>query len=546
MKDKDNLIEIKNLVLLILKAKKIVRLYPPNNPVYKKTLKETTYKFEEFLDHEESLQLIFAKNDILYNSESVYHNAEIHDNLALLFFKDGLKELTFKKGLTPGEIEDFIHIISHDFDKETLEDDVVTLLWEKDFTNITYVVEDISFTDDDHETTAMDQLSKKQYSHNYQKLHDDFIQKDEKVEDASIFPLTEEDFSLIVAEMEKDTCDKTMKLFTILFEVFFDTEKEEQNENVVDYFTKAIEFSATRGNIHAITAALSWLKQINDPGPADPRMQRYAAEILLFSGSYKILAIIGEFLDAGHEVDDVDFEHFVTLLNTNAISPLTKILGELKSIHARKKIIDALVHIGTHDISLLLEKLSDARWFMVRNIVHILRKIGDKKAAQHLVRIVKHQDVRVKKEVIRTLGELGDDTVLATLQNCLLDPDISVRKVSLQAIGNIRSLSAREMIMGLISRKDFCDRTFDEKKVFFEVLAKWDDTDVQGFLIRIMKKRALLNRSKQLEVKACAAHCLGMIGKKDALPVLDTYKTASHKLLRDMSTAAVKRITHGN
>ena len=93
--------EAKDLLQCIIKAKKTLRMYPDNNPVYVKTLDESHLKFKNFLDYKEAFTLKIKQNSIFYDAEQIYSSAEKEDNLALFFFKDGLRELTFKKGLYP-------------------------------------------------------------------------------------------------------------------------------------------------------------------------------------------------------------------------------------------------------------------------------------------------------------------------------------------------------------------------------------------------------------------------------------------------------------
>src|SRR5512135_1520377 len=143
-----------------------------------------------------------------------------------------------------------------------------------------------------------------------------------------------------------------------------------------------------------------------------------------------------------------------------------KILGELKSMHARKVVIDALIVLGTKDIATLSKGLNDSRWYVVRNIIYILRKIGDKRAVDYLLKTVRHGDMRVKKEVIRALGELGGAGVLQALRDCLDDPEIQVRSSALKALGNVRSEAAKRIIMNKISDKLFKDKDFEEKKEY--------------------------------------------------------------------------------
>ena len=49
----------------------------------------------------------------------------------MFFFRDGIRELQFRDGLTQQELEEFLKIITLDFEREAVDDDIVTLLWEK-------------------------------------------------------------------------------------------------------------------------------------------------------------------------------------------------------------------------------------------------------------------------------------------------------------------------------------------------------------------------------------------------------------------------------
>ncbi len=164
---------------------------------------------------------------------------------------------------------------------------------------------------------------------------------------------------------------------------------------------------------------------------------------------------------------------FAGFLNTNAVPPLINILGELKTIHTRKLVIDALVDLGKKNTSFFYEGLNDSRWYVVRNMVHILRKIGEKSAINYLLKPLEHEDIRVKKEVIRTLGDLGGDKALTALRKCIHDNNIHLRRTALNALVNMGTEAAKQIIMEQISDKQFNEKSFYEKKSHFEALANW-------------------------------------------------------------------------
>lgn len=544
----EELKKAKDIIQSFLKSKKILRMYPPNNPIYINTLEDDFTKFKEFFYYKDGLELKIRQNEIYYDSEQVYVSSEKEDNLALFFFKDGLREISFRKGLTFDELEDFLKIISLDFNREALDDDIVTLFWEKDFQNIQYIVDETVLADeDDYENSAVASIKEKEPDQDtLLKAYEDASKEgDNEVKDVSIVPLSDKDLQLLVKELERDAEDKSGKLADILFEMFYLQQSSEDYEDLVGFFINTIEYSISRGDIQQVTSILARMKKISVEKTEDEERKKYARKILLLIGSESIINLLGEILDAGQETEEKNFEEFVKYLDKNAIVPFMKILGELKSIHARKVVIDALILLGTKDIATLSKGLNDTRWYVVRNIIYILRKIGDKRAVDYLLKTVRHGDIRVKKEVIRALGELGGAGVLQTLRDCLDDPEIQVRSAALKALGSIRSEAAKRIIMNKISDKYFKDRDFEEKKEYFEVLAQWKDEEVYNSAVGMIKKKTFFGRTKNYENRACAAYCLGLIGNKDAITVLNKYKNDNNKLLREFVYTAIKRIEYG-
>lgn len=124
----EDLKEIRDILQNIIKAKKAFRMYPANNPIYIKTLDEAHTKLKNFFSYKDTYVLHIKHNSILYDTAEIYHNPEKEDNLALFFFKDGVRELSFNRGLSQEELEEFLKILALDFDRDVFDDDIVTLL----------------------------------------------------------------------------------------------------------------------------------------------------------------------------------------------------------------------------------------------------------------------------------------------------------------------------------------------------------------------------------------------------------------------------------
>jgi HEAT repeat protein len=548
MEIQDDLKASKDVIQALLKAKKMIRMYPSNNPIYVKTLEDTYARFRDYFDYRDDLVLKIRQNDITWENEQIYYNAEKEDNLALFLFKDGLRELTFKKGLTADEMEEFLKITAMDFEREVLDDDIITLLWEKDFQNIQHIADDVLLADDDnYEVNAVDHIEEvTNDSDNILKAYQDAFKEDEALKDVAIIPLSDKDLQHLMKELERDSEDKTKKLVDILFELMYLAESRNDFDDLSVYFMNAVEFSMSRGDIPMATTILSRLQEVLNDANVDEEIKKYFRKIISFAGSDSIIKLLGEILDAGQELEDKIIEDFVTHLNKNAVTPLMNILGDLKSIHARKVVIDALISIGPMDIMTLSKGLGDSRWYVVRNIIYILRKISDKRAVEFLLKTVRHADIRVRKEVIRALGELGGGGVFQALRECLEDPEIQVRSAALRALGTVASEAAKRIIMDRINDKTFRDKDFEEKKEYFEVISRWKDKEVFAFLSETLKKKSFFfGSAKSDEARACAAYGLGLLGNKDAVSLLQKFKGENSKLIREFSYTAIKRLEHG-
>lgn len=542
---------VKDILQTIMKARKTLKMYPQNNPMYVKTLEETYNKFKDFFDYKDEISFKIGQNSIFYDSEEIYHKAEKEDNLALFFFKDGLRELTFKKGLLQEELEEFLKIITMDFEREAVDEDVITLLWEKDFQNIKHIVDDTVLLDiegEDYETKALSDAKQTVSDiEGLMKAYDEEF-REEDIKEVPIISFTDKDLKVLMKELENDAMNKIEKLTDILFEILCQPEEISGIlEDVLRFLKNTIKFSMSQGDIKAVIQLIDRAKGlIKDPSSTDD-MKKYMNLLLIYPGSEEVISLLGELLDSSVKIEDDVFKEFIKLLDKRAIVPLVNVLGELKTFRVREKIIDALIFLGKQDIKTLAMTLNDTRWYVVRNIINILRKIGDKRANEYLLKSIRHGDIRVRKEVIRGLSELGGEEALQPLKERLDDIDAGVRIEAARAISNIGSDMAKSIILEKISDKEFKDRDFEEKKEFYRVLSKWkDDPEIFDLLTKMLKKGSFLWWAKNYEDRACAAFCLGLMGNKDALPLLHKLADSGNKLLDELTQAAIRRIERGS
>jgi HEAT repeat protein len=536
---------VKEVIQSLQKTKKNLRLYPSNNPMYSKMVDASYDRVRDFLDSYGQLDLRFSRNDIFFKEESAYHEEGKDDNLALFFFRDGLRSVILETDLDKEEFQQFLEIMSVDFDSEDVEDDMVTLLWEKDFSHIKYTVDDnVLVEDEDYEERATEEakegaMEEDSIAHAYE----DAL----AVEDLDVvptMPITEQDLKALAADIQENSAaNKMAKLADILFNMLYIADTTEEFRDVARILNNAVEFSVRHGNLGSAALVFRRTRDLLEKAK-DEELRRSLSSVLVHAGSPSLIKFIGEQLDAKEGIAEDEFNEYVKHLGVNAIQPFMVLLAELRTIGGRKNVINALAHLGREDLPRILKGLQDERWYVVRNVIHILRRIGDERAVEPLIVISGHHDVRVRKEVLKTLGEFGGQNAAETVQLFLDDPDKSVQSTAVKALGAIGSEYAKVVLLEKMKEKRFRSADLPEMREYFEVIARWREEDVFSFLMGIVRKKPFFGRAKYNDYKACAAYGLGLLGRPDALDELNKLKDSKHKTLREYSLNAVKRISY--
>jgi len=162
-KDEEEIFEEKSvkatraLIQTFLQTVKAFRIYETNHPILLKFMERLKKDFDNYFEEFDSFPLLVGELRLFYRGKIVYENQNVKESLAFFFFKDGIREIKFLKGLEFREMVDFLHIVRKSEFVSRLEDDLVTLLWEKDFSHITFGTVDEFLESGSHYTPATEE-----------------------------------------------------------------------------------------------------------------------------------------------------------------------------------------------------------------------------------------------------------------------------------------------------------------------------------------------------------------------------------------------------
>ncbi len=534
---------INDFLQALLSAKKMAKLYQKNNPMYSKAIDTLFTKVTDIFQQTGDIVLQIEPQSLLYNNEQVYSSHEQYENFAFLFFKEGLRELTFKKDVAKEELEEFLNIISRD-EKELLDHDIVSLLWDRDFRNIKHVVDEGVFSEDDGYESKATQKVLEQITPQDRIMaayKDAFTAED--VKPIEVVSPSESDFEDVRILLERDSEIKLYKISNIVFELYWQAKDIEERTEITSIMKSLIEYSVNTGNMENLIDILKKIHMSLDDEEIRGEIKESLKEVVSHAGSPHIVRAIGPLIDSRADIDEDTLNEFAAYLDKNAIQSFIELLGESKNQATRNMVMHVLTEIGRKDIKVLLDGLADKRWYLARNLVLIIKQIGDIDAAYQLITKARHADMRVKTEVIKTMGDLKVSQAISFLEENLNDEEQQVRISAVRALGHLRDEKAKQILIQHIKEnKAFINKNYEEKKCFFEVLTLWKENDVAEFFSGFLKLKSYFSRKKLYENMACAAYGLGRIGNSEYLPLLKKYESSSDPLLRENIKNAIRSL----
>ncbi len=527
----------KALIQTFLQTLKAFRLYETNHPILSKFLERLRKDFDQYFDEFDSFSLQVGEYRLYYRGNVVYENQDVKESLAFVFFKDGVRELQFSRGLEFRELMDFLNIVRKSDFLNRMEDDLVTLLWEKDFSHITFTTVD-EFLEGSGiyvPATEEDLIKRSEYSG-----HDGEWSPEGPDETQTVSPRVPEAGGLEQAinpapgQSLVEACQLTLEeseaidreaqqeqhpeyiyvLIDNLIEILLHLgEDVDAYENTISYFDRVIEYLLEAKEVGKAADLLKSLSDTMELMVLKDKQIFAIRRILERSSTPKNVQLLGKAMRGNEEVNSEPILRYLRFLTKQAVEPLCLLLGELESGKWRKVICEQLVELARGEIQLLSKFLSDRHPFLICHILYILGRIGDSSAVKYLGDLPTHQDIKVREETLQVLNKFGRNGK-DLIQKFLVDSTPGIRAKAALLFSRNAKVEAVKPLTEIILSEDFYKRDYEEKASFFRALGETGSEEVIPVLKRIAKKRSWFQKGRWDEMKQCAANTLKMMGAK--------------------------------
>jgi hypothetical protein len=143
---------------------------------------------------------------------------------------------------------------------------------------------------------------------------------------------------------------------------------------------------------------------------------------------------------------------YLALAPVEAIEAFTELLAEERDRPVRARMCQVLTRIGPPAVPSLLNWLRDPRWYVVRNVVHVLGRIGAPAAFEPVAALLAHAHPRVRTEAVRALGLLDPARAASLLLQALAEANPALRSDLVRALAGLGRDEAvgalRELALG--------------------------------------------------------------------------------------------------
>jgi HEAT repeat protein len=248
---------------------------------------------------------------------------------------------------------------------------------------------------------------------------------------------------------------------------------------------------------------------------------------------HQLAAWIGTWEDPAERNEVIEISPI--LPGTFAASLADAVTQDALARSGRRATVEALIRFGPRAREHVERLLGDSRWFVIRNGLTVLSGWHDPDTLDLVVPVLSHEDGRVRREAVVSLGRMSMPEVYSYVVPMIDDPDPLVRAAAARALGTIGNPAGVHRLIGRLEEEPESDV---ESEIVWALGQMGDPAAVP-----LLEKRAvnsLFNRPPR-EIRVSAYHALAAIGTPHALTLLEAAeldrdpevrKTATELLLR--------------
>lgn len=156
--------------------------------------------------------------------------------------------------------------------------------------------------------------------------------------------------------------------------------------------------------------------------------------------------------------DSRSIQRLIEVLGAGARRNLLLALTEESNRSRRRRLFDFIASLGPVVVPEVTALLADSRWFVIRNMIVLLRAVNDRSTLPEIRRLAQHADLRVRMEAIKSLFALDPEVPPDLLDHLVRDPDPKVAEAAVTLIGSTKIREGLGPLLSIVGGNDLFGR----------------------------------------------------------------------------------------
>jgi len=544
---------VEEMVRNLARAIKTHQLYLPNNPIYTRAIDSLRAAFAPIWPHTTDIVLTITESDFRWMGRSVMHEASRAESLPWVFFKDGVRELTLTQGIEDDELTSLLHILQRVRNAAPEEDDLLTLMWEQEFTRLAYRFVDINL--DPH---ASFDASAEPPKERRLPIVDDLRKEEAEAPkrtsgivrledlDSTLYFLDEQEIDYLRAAVVADqTIDLPRNVLAILLDIFEVQESEKVREEICgileSYMLNLLAGGAYGSVGYLLAESDQLLRRAANITPAH-KLRLAALPTSLSDPS--VLSQLLEALDHSDVVpEQAELDALFDQLRGGVLGTVLGWLKQAQKPELRTALERAAGRMAAANSAEMMKLIGSSDADVA---VEAMRRAGELKTAAAvgpLSKVLQLPNVMLRQAAAQALAEIGSPGALRLLETALNDEDRDVRISAVRAMGIRGHRAALPRVEEVVRGRTVKGADLTEKMAYFEAYGTLARDAGIPPLDKLLNRRNFMGRRATPEIRACAARALGMIGSANALEVLRRAQSERDPMVRSAINRAMREKT---
>lgn len=543
------IIHVTDLLKAFVKAMRAHQMYLANNPMHARSLEAVRQAFGALWEQTDAIDLQITETQLKWEGRVVLDEGDrTSDNVAWLFYKDGVRELTFLKGFEDEDLSSLFDLMQQVRRAGADDDDLLTLMWEREFTALRYKYVDLLV----EAGTGIESMER---SEQKEKILSPAEAESGGVEasnssvtqmsdfDSALYFLDDREVEYLQSEIKREfsTDVRPAVIASLLdtFETQQDPTVREEICGLLDYFLLILLSTAQYRNA-AYLLREATVTSNRAPGILEPQKQRLMQLGELMSDPKPLGQLLQALEDTPLRAPQTELEELFAILQPGALETVLGWIARSNNTELRMLLELAATRLASANSGELIRLIGSDDEAVVLQAIRRAAALKSPAAVPALGKMLTVGEPDMRVAAVNALTEIGSPGAMQMLERAITDEDREVRIVAVRALGGRSARSALPRIEAAIKGKDLRESNLTEKMAFFEAYGILCGDAGIPLLDGLLHSKGFMGKRDDSEIRACAAIALGKIGSPKAMESLNRAAAEKDVIVRNAVSRAIR------